>query len=48
VWLSIEGHIQESRFFAQDKTNLEDGREIGIQGDAMSLHIDQGPSVLLH
>lgn len=39
------GPSSRIKVFAQDKTSSEDGREIGIQGDSVSLHIDQGPAV---
>jgi len=39
------GPSSRIKVFAQDKTSSEDGREIGMQGDSVSLNIDQGPAV---
>lgn len=39
------GPFSRIQVIAQDKTSSEDGRDIGIQGDSVSLPEDQGPTV---
>lgn len=39
------GPISRIKVFAQGKINSEDGREVSIQSDSVSLHKDQGPMV---
>jgi len=39
------GPFSRIKVFAQEKINSEDGREVSIQSDSVSLHKDQGPMV---